>query len=114
MKKKSPVHPKLYHDIVEIDGSSTFYYVSNFFNDSNKRIIQTEIRNKINSNKKSYLFKENTIQFEMLKKYLKIQKKVLEKRKKDRNYDACKIIESSINTIIDFKNEFDVWFEKNK
>ena len=114
MKKKNPVHPKLYLDIVEIDASSTFYYVSNFFNDSNKRIIQTEIRDKINSNKKSYLFKENTIQFEMLKKYLKIQKKVLEKRKKDRNYDACKIIESSINTIIDFKNEFDVWFEKNK
>ena len=114
MKKKNPVHPKLYQDIIDANDSSIFYYVSNLFDDSNKRIIQKEVRNKINGSKKSYLYKENTIQFEILKKYLIVQKKVLEKRKKARNYDACKIIESSINTITDFKNEFDLWFEQNK
>jgi len=114
MKKKSPVHPKLYQNIIESNNTSVFYYISNLFDDSNKRIVQLEVRNEINFNKKTYLFKENTIQFEILKKYLKIQKKVLEKRKKTGNYDAYKIIKNSINTIIDFKNEFDDWFKENK
>ena len=42
------------------------------------------------------------------------QKKVLEKRKKCGNYEACKIIKNSIKAMIDFENEFNVWFQKNK
>ena len=114
MKKKNPVHPKLYVDIVENNQTYTFLYMSNVFNDINERIVQKEIKESIPGNKKDFLFNENKKQFEVLKKYLKIQKKVLEKRKKAGNYDACKVIETSINTIADFKMEFNVWFSQNK
>ena len=114
MKKRRPTHPKLYIDLKVKDGHNIFYFLSNVFNDHSSREIQKESINLICDNKNVCLFEKNKEQYDILKKYLVIQKKVLEKRKKDGNYEAYKIIKSSIKAMNDFENEFIIWFEKNK
>ena len=114
MKKRYPKHPKLYIDFKNVGGYYYCYYYSNNFNDNNNRIIQEEIKDIFPESKKIFLFNENKKQFNILKKYLMIQKSVLEKRKKAGNYEACNIIKDSIKTIANFEADFNVWFEQNK
>ena len=114
MKKRHPTHPKLYIDSKVKDGQNIFYFLSNVFNDHSLREIQKESVDLIYNSSKVCLFEKNKEQYDILKKYLRTQKKVLEKRKKDGNYEAYKIIKSSIKAMNDFENEFIIWFEKNK
>ena len=64
--------------------------------------------------KKQYLYDKNTKELQILKNYIKTQKKVLQKHQKARNYDACSIVKNSLELIFDFKKDFDTWFKKNK
>ena len=40
-------------------------------------------------------------------------KKVLQKHEKTGNYDACRIVDYSINEMLKFKKEFNEWFLEN-
>ncbi len=111
MKKKSPKHPRLYLSEKFVDSSNKkiFKYLSNDFID-NQRLEKEEV---VDKNDYS-IFDKNCQEYDKLNKFIKIQKIVLKKHKKDRNYDAENIVKSSINLMENFKKDFDSWFKKNK
>tara|TARA_B100000029_G_C17228118_1_gene834331 strand:- start:161 stop:514 length:354 start_codon:yes stop_codon:yes gene_type:complete len=113
MKYKNPIHPKLYLSVLQ--EGRTFYlnYKYNVFNDQGNRIILNEIIDASSFNTLSCLVEKNLKQIDILKKYIKIQKMVLHKHQKSRNYDACKIVKSSINEMLSFEKEFKDWFLDN-
>ena len=116
VKKKQPIHPRLYIS-VKIDSDKVIHsYVSNFFDENNNRIVSSESGN-IDKNVAydlKYLTSKNETEYTKLKKYVKIQKNVLEKHQKARNYDSCKVVESSILLMNEFKQEFEFWFKDNE
>ena len=111
MKKKSPKHPRLYLSEKFVDSSNKkiFKYLSNNFID-NQRLEKEEV---VDKNDYS-IFDKNCEEYDKLNKFIKIQKIVLKKHKKDRNYDAENIVNSSIMLMEDFKKNFDDWFRKNQ
>ena len=112
MKRKQPVHPKLYIKEELLESSSKMYhYLSNEFINS-ERVIKQEVEF-INQNN-HYIYKKNQIEYKKLENIIKIQKKVLNKHQKSRNYDAEKIVKTSIILMEDFKNKFNNWFKENK
>ena len=111
MKTKNPVHPKLYIEKIENDSSIELRYVQNSYNSFGERIVERQI---LNDRKNVNLFKENLKQLEILKNYIIIQKRVLEKHQKSRNYDAVKILKQSILHMREFENKINSWFEKNR
>ena len=116
MKKKQPIHPRLYIS-VKIDSDKVIHsYVSNFFDENNNRIVSSESDNvdKDVAYDLKYLTSKNETEYTKLKKYVKIQKNVLEKHQKARNYDSCKVVESSILLMNEFKQEFEFWFKDNE
>ena len=56
----------------------------------------------------------NEEEFKKLIKYIKIQKKALEKHQKSGNYDSSKIVGSSILLMEEFKSIFENWFKDKK
>lgn len=116
VKKKQPIHPRLYIS-VKIDSDKVIHsYVSNFFDENNNRVVSSESDN-IDKNvayDSKYLTNKNETEYIKLKKYVKIQKNVLEKHQKARNYDSCKVVESSILLMNEFKQEFEFWFKDNE
>jgi len=110
MKKKTPLHPRLYVS-EELIGSSKkiLKYLSNDFIGS-KRVLKEKFFD-INDDS---IFCKNKKEYEKLNKFIKIQKIVLNKHKKSRNYDAEKVVSSSIMLMQDFKKKFDIWFLDNK
>ena len=54
------------------------------------------------------------MEYKKLENFINIQKKVLNKHQKARNYDAENIVKTSIMLMEDFKSEFDSWFKKYK
>ena len=113
MKKKKLSHPRLFTDIKIENSLATMFFVENKFNQKGERLINNEIieiDNEIDCIK-SYIFKKNEKEYYNLIKYIKIQKKVLEKHEKARNYDVCKIVKSSIELLNDFDEEFNDWFK---
>ncbi|MAZ60729.1 MAG: hypothetical protein CMG50_00950 [Candidatus Marinimicrobia bacterium] len=110
MKKKTPLHPRLYVS-EELIGSSKkiLKYLSNDFIGS-KRVLKEKFFD-INDDS---IHCKNKIEYEKLNKFIKIQKIVLNKHKKSRNYDAEKVVSSSIMLMQDFKKKFDIWFLDNK
>lgn len=116
VKKKQPIHPRLYIS-VKIDSDKVIHsYVSNFFDENNNRVVSSESGN-IDKNVAydlKYLTSKNETEYTKLKKYVKIQKNVLEKHQKARNYDSCKVVESSILLMNEFKQEFEFWFKDNE
>ena len=116
VKKKQPIHPRLYIS-VKIDSDKVIHsYVSNFFDENNNRIVSSESDN-VDKNVAydlKYLTNKNETEYIKLKKYVKIQKNVLEKHQKARNYDSCKVVESSILLMNEFKQEFEFWFKDNE
>tara|TARA_B100001996_G_C18564943_1_gene556110 strand:+ start:529 stop:891 length:363 start_codon:yes stop_codon:yes gene_type:complete len=116
MKKRPPIHPRLYVDF-SIKSSKVLYrYYSNDIDNKNQRILKEEFE--LNSDlQASYdnrlIFKKNEAEYEKLEKYIKVQKKVLEKHQKSRNYDSCRVVGSSILLMEEFKNIFKKWFLEN-
>ena len=113
MKKKKTVHPKLFINI-DID-KSIIFFKQNKFNHKGDRLIEEEfLESKIKTNDiSSFLLKINKEQLFILKKYIKIQKKVLDKHEKARNYDAYKIVKYSISGMNTFKEDFEKWLISN-
>ena len=83
-EKKPPIHPKLYIDIF-IDGSNVLLkYFSNELNNKNQRIVKediADIEDEVNYDV-SFLYEKNKIEYQNLIKFIKIQKKALEKHVK--------------------------------
>jgi len=115
MKKRPPVHPKLYTDFTINSEYVIYKYLHNSLDDQNRRILKSE-RKKIDlhSNYQDVLYEKNKQEYNKLEKYIKIQKKALEKHQKARNYDSCKVVESSILFMKQFKFEFKNWFNRRK
>jgi len=114
MKRKGPVHAKLYVDVIIKHDNIECFYKQNKFDNNGNRVLEKEVKNddfEFNQ-KNEYLIKKNMNEFQILNNYLKIQKMVLEKHEKARNYDAYNIVKNSINLICEFKNEFDSWFKE--
>ncbi len=111
MQKKNHEHPKLFIDI-DID-KSLIFYKQNKFNVNGDRLIESELlKSHVQFNKvTSLLIKKNKEQLFILEKYIKVQKKVLDKHEKSRNYDAFKIVKYSILKMNEFKEEFEQWFQ---
>ena len=115
MKRKDPKHPRLFiKAIFSKERASQFelFFKSNFFNSDGSRLVEKISISNTNSDivSRDYLIDINRKEYTKLKKYIKIQKIVLEKREKTRNYDAAKIINSSIIEMNNFKNDFEKWF----
>jgi len=112
MIRKQPVHPKLYIKEELVESSSKMYkYLSNEFIDS-ERVIKKELDFECKNN--DSIYKKNKIEYKKLENFIKIQKKVLNKYQKARNYDAENIVKASIVLMENFKKQFDNWFKKNK
>ena len=113
MKKIKQVHPKLYLKIINSNSDVLLIYKQNKFNIKGDRVILQESLNKqfIDVDHVVFLRKKNSEQQDMLKKYIKIQKKVLNKYEKIRNYDASNIVRNCINLLINFNEEFNQWFK---
>ena len=113
MKKKKPLHPKLFIK-VDID-KSVIYFKQNKFNQNGDRLIQNESLNQSiqNNNPTFLLINKNKEQLLILEKYIKIQKKVLDKHEKSGNYDACRIVKYSILQMNKFKQDFEFWLKNN-
>ena len=120
MKKRKPLHPRLFISFDYLDQSKQkiiLLYKSNRFTPNGSRkieedIVESNIFN--NSLSDDFLVELNKKEFTKLKKYVKIQKIVLDKREKTRNYDAVKIIKSSIKEMLNFKSDFESWFKLMK
>ena len=114
MKKKQLIHPKLYLEIIRKNDLAIISYKQNKFNkDGSRKIELEEILNNKNIDK-IILKNKNEQQLEILKRYIKTQKRVLEKYEKVRNYNAGKVVENSIHLLNEFENDFINWFIKNK
>ena len=113
MKKKNPLHPKLFIK-VDID-KSVIFFKQNKFNQNGDRLIQNESLNQSiqNNNPTFLLINKNKEQLLILEKYIKIQKKVLDKHEKSGNYDACRIVKYSILQMNKFKQDFEFWLKNN-
>ena len=113
MKKKNPIHPKLFTN-VDLD-KSIIFFKQNKFNQNGDRLIENEcLDQRIQNNETTLLLmNKNKEQLLILKKYIKIQKKVLDKHEKSRNYDACRIVKYSILQMQKFKQDFESWFKNN-
>ena len=120
MKKRKPLHPRLFVKFDYFDQTKEkiiLSYKSNRFNSDGSRKIEEDIveSNTFNNSlSDDFLVELNDNEFTKLKKYIKIQKIVLEKREKTRNYDAVKIIKSSIEEMLNFKSDFESWFKLMK
>ena len=120
MKKRKPLHPRLFIKFDYLDQTKEkiiLSYKSNRFNSDGSRKIEEDIFVSNTFNKSlsdDFLVELNEKEFIKLKKYIKIQKIVLEKREKTRNYDAVKIIKSSIEEMLNFKSDFESWFKLMK
>ena len=115
MKKKQPTHPKLYIDFSIVGSSVLLKYYSNELNDENQRVVKQDINiiNKENEYDLFFLYEKNKIEYLKLEKFIKIQKKALEKHEKSGNYDSCRVVESSVLLMMEFKNCFKQWFNEN-
>jgi len=113
MIKKNPIHPKLFTN-VDVD-KSIIFYKQNKFNQNGDRLIENEcLDQSIQNNETTFLLIEkNKEQLLILQKYIKIQKKVLDKHEKSGNYDACRIVKYSILQMNKFKQDFESWFKNN-
>tara|TARA_Y100000994_G_C15452906_1_gene343397 strand:+ start:106 stop:468 length:363 start_codon:yes stop_codon:yes gene_type:complete len=117
VKKKKPIHPRLFIKADYFNKTKIIlFYKSNKFNSDGSRLIEEDIFEEadLNSSFEDYLIEINKVEHAKLKKYIKIQKIVLEKREKTRNYDAVKIIKSSIEEMLNFKSDFESWFKLMK
>ena len=116
MKKYNPIHAKLYIDVIFNNNVMQCLYKQNQFDINGKRIIQKEdLSDDFEfSQKDKYLVEKNIYEMQILNNYIKIQKKVLEKHQKSGNYDAYNIIKNSLNTVCEFKKDFDDWFNENR
>jgi len=115
MKKKKSTHPKLYFDVIYKEKNVLLTFISNKFDVYGKRLLEEEVlENNININKNKYLVNINTVQFNLLKKYIEIQKRVLVKHQKDGNYDSVRIMNYSLKTMKQFQQVFEKWFDENK
>ena len=115
VKKKQQIHPRLFTKLIINKNKVTLFYKDNKFNETGERVINKKIEkimNNINCTR-SQLVKKNEIEYHSLIRYIKIQKKVLEKHQKVRNYESCKIVESSILLMQEFKTDFEKWFKNN-
>ena len=115
VKKKQPIHPRLFTGLDLNRNILTLFFKENRFNEKGERLVNKEtkkISNEIDCGI-TYLFKKNESEYQNLVKYIKIQKKVLEKHQKSRNYDSCKVVESSILLMKKFKTDFEEWFKNN-
>ena len=116
MKKKQPIHPRLYVDFSIKSSKILYRYYANEINSKNQRVLkqELELKNDLETNyDNNFLVKKNEIEYKKLKKYIMIQKKVLEKHQKSGNYDSCRIVKSSISLMGEFKNSFKDWFLEN-
>ena len=113
MKKTNPVHPKLFINI-DIE-KSLIFFMQNKFNNNGVRLTECQsLKNPIQLNEIDLLLmNKNKEQFFILEKYIKTQKKVLDKHEKSRNYDACRIVKYSILQMEKFKQDFESWFKNN-
>ena len=116
MKKKDFLHPRLFVDIEFIDSHYNLFFKHNKFDDKGNRIIEKNIISvkEITEEPINYLVSQNVLEYANLKKYIHIQKRVLQKHQKARNYDAINILEASILSMNEFKNEFECWFTFNE
>ena len=57
---------------------------------------------------------KNRKELEILKRYIKKQKRVLEKYEKVRNYTASEVMKNSILLLKEFEKDFVCWLEDNK
>ena len=113
MKKKPHQHPKLFLDIVKEDHIYILFKQNQFNANCDRIILKEKLNEKVDMKKEELLTNFNINEYKNLKKYLNVQKRVLDKHKKARNYDACKMVNSSIVRIKEFKKEFENWFLNN-
>ena len=114
MIKKKPQHPKLYLKQLVKNNYTKLTYIQNLFNSSGERIIESEIIDNNTIVDAIDLIDENKKQLKILNNYINIQKRVLEKHQKSRNYDAVEIVRESILLMHDFEKEINNWILNNR
>ena len=113
MKRRDPIHPKLYINLHRLKSNLFLSYQQNKFNNKGIRIIEYEKLPKNSEVGNFLLISKNIEQFEELKKYIIIQKRVLETYENVGNYHAGITIKNSIILLENFKDDFISWFNIN-
>ena len=112
MKSKDLKHPKLYLKILNKNKNLiTVEYKDNNFETNGKRIVKVE-KIKLDKEYQNYLKdceilnKLNHQEKNKLVNYIKVQNKVLDFHKNNKNYDSIDTVQESINIMKEFKKEF--------
>lgn len=113
MKKRQTIHPRLYVNIDYRGDNMNLSFINNTFDGNGSRLLNNELIGLVGniSSSRDYLCSLNELEYDKLIKYIKIQKKVLEKYQKSGNYDSSKIVKSSILLMEEFKISFEKWFK---
>ena len=105
MKKKNPMHPKYYVDVIrEYKDCVLVSYLSNRFNDNGDRILQKEEVCNDFFHSDDIIEEMNRLELIAVNKYIAIQKKMLEHHKKKENVDSVKIVKNSIKMMENFRS----------
>ena len=100
MKKKPHEHPKLFLNFTIDNNIVYLLFKQNQFNDNMERtVLKEKINENINVHKEELLTNLNKYEYEKLKKYIKVQKRVLVKHQKNRNYDSVRVVNYSLRSM---------------
>ena len=130
LKKISQRYPRLYTNISNVDDVSyQVTYYDNKYKNNGEKIHQTMLISRHDINKTidveiqsdsiqkgellKVLYSLNYIEFELLKKLIKKQKKVVEIYLNNDKRDQYRMVKSSLELLYDYKEEFNSWFLSN-
>ena len=119
MKPLPQRHPRLYFNILNkrCNDYEFEYYDNRYRSDGNRKVSSALIDSKLFSNsnsKKETLYKLNKIEFQLLDVLIKKQQKVMKIYLAKNKKDQYRIIESSLELLFDYRNNFLQWFNNNK
>ena len=112
INEKNIFHPRLYYSIDRMSGNSyKVQYYANIFDDRGDRLLIADKQDFVEP--KNTLYKLNINEFKNLNQFIKRQEKIIKIYKEKNEKEKMKIINSSLDTLIDLKVLFNEWFKNN-
>ena len=111
MKKKDILHPKLYFKYDVADQQTQLSYYSNQLDSAGSRLVKVIFLNQIFFSDME-MYKLNEKEYHSLNLYIERQERIMSTYLKKGFKDQFNIVETSLNLMYAFRQEFDEWFSK--